>query len=417
MIKRVFVTGMSLLSAAGIGLLETLDSLKNNTYIHSREEFPKEPYLVKGKMKPFDAKKIIKNKKAVRNMGNRTIYGCCAANMAVADNRTRCNGNRYIEDEDKGVIFGGAIAQSIFTIKDAIIKSLNADGKLDYESLGLNGYRALPPLDILKRLPNSVAGQICIENQMKGLSTTVVNGLSNGMIALGEAYEKVANCNQSYIVCGCSEGDIYIDYLVKLDCLGIGNTEEIKCIPYPVSGNGSIISEGAAAFVFQNELKDEKKVYGEILAYENRYISNIKEKQASDISKDYLKVMDRAIKTANIRIDELSFVQAGGTGQQKIDTAEALALEALVGNRVPITAAYPYTGFPLTVMGCMSFGFALLQLNYNFLGAIPIERELYCGNKLDFVRNKNRWQKNRYSLVNQADASGNISCFILKRGA
>ncbi|MBN2532650.1 MAG: hypothetical protein JXB88_07155 [Spirochaetales bacterium] len=416
--NKVIVTGMGVLSPLGIELEKHITALKEGLCgirFESRPgtDFPK----VSGTVPGFKALDYITDKKALKIMNRQNILGCSAAVLAIKDaGLTRDIIN---QSEDDAMLFAGGVMDSILPLCEAVIPCLRSNGTIDYTKLGDYGYRNLPPLWILARLPNTTSGQISIQHTIKGFNNTIVNGMVSAALAIGEGYLQIKHGRSERVFCGGAEGEIYPDFYIRNENYGWLSGNYTGSAAFSVTGNGCLLSEGGAVLVLENEqatIRPNAQCYGEIIGYSNRYIPSFKEESWSRITPHYEKCMRDALDDAKIKAENVDFVQANGWGYQKMDYAEAAAIKAVYGSKAYITGCQPATGNTLAGMPAIAVCYALLQLNYNFIAPLIRTGDLFFEKELNYVKEKAISNHNRVCLVNSFDHLGGACSIVMKEG-
>ncbi|HEX2939358.1 MAG TPA: beta-ketoacyl synthase N-terminal-like domain-containing protein [Ruminiclostridium sp.] len=415
---KVAVTGIGVLSPLGIELKDHVRALESgqcgtNFKTGFRALFPE----CCGKIPDFAVKDYIENRKIVKIMSRKAVLGYVAAELSVRDSGIQ--NQDIISDEENAIIFGNGRSEGITNIKDAIIPSITSEGNIDYDYLGRKGYRMIPPLWIVQRLPNTAAGQISIRHSLKGLNYTVVDESAAGAVSIGEAFICVKDGRSKRAFCGASEGEIFPDYFWRMKKFGIASDSENASKAFDINSDGVTLSEGSATLILEDEnsvISRNGKIHGRILSYTNYYIPGFKTDSTRQISLNYIKSMKKAVEDAGININDLNFVQASACGIEKIDRAEALAVKELFGKKVPVTSSNSSTGYPLAASGPISISYALLQMENGFIAPITRTENFYDDNEINYITGSPVYQDMKYCLVNCFDYSGGVSSFVLERG-
>jgi 3-oxoacyl-[acyl-carrier-protein] synthase-1 len=89
------------------------------------------------------------------------------------------------------------------------------------------------------------------------------------------------------------------------------------------------------------------------------------------------KAMEAALAEAGLRPEDVDHVNAHGTGTKHNDAAEALAIEAVFGARVPVASTKGFTGHMLGAAGATEAVFAIVAMEQGWipanLGAEPLD--------------------------------------------
>lgn len=416
--NKVYITGIGIISPLGMNAEEHITALKNclsgikNTSDDS--QFFLDQY---GKAVDFNPKDYIEDRKALKIMSRQTVLGSAASNIAMKEAHLTKD---KIEKEanDNSIIFGAGIWNGgIITMIDAIKASLSEKHEVDYEILGNKGYRNLPPLWILPRLPNTTAGQISIQNQIKGLNYSVVNGPNSGTIAIGEAFINVNTGRCKRVFTGAAEGVANADLFHHFKNKGIV-TENVKdAIPFGEESKSSFCGEGASVIVLEDKGAIDRlaQIQGEIIAYSNFYVPGFSSSNAESISFIYQACMTETIKNGGIHPGQVGFIQANASGNPVIDKAEAMAILHVFKGITPVTSIHSLTGNLFAASGPISLACALFQMNNSFIASLKSKNNLFFEDKINYVRNGAITANTKHVLVNSFDHTGSACCILIRK--
>ena len=122
--------------------------------------------------------------------------------------------------------------------------------------------------------------------------------------------------------------------------------------------------------------------------------------------------MQSALTMAGLVPGDLSYVNMHGTGSQKNDAAEDLAISTVFGNDLPVSSTKGWTGHTLGAAGIVEAVISMLSIKNNFmprtLNMQNRDRTLSC-NILDQSKHENV----QYVLSNSFGFGGNNCCLIL----
>jgi len=416
--NKVCITGIGIISPLGMNAEEHITALKNclsgikNTSGDS--QFFLDQY---GKVVDFNPKDYIEDRKALKIMSQHTILGCVASSIAMKEARLTKD---KIEQEpnDNSIIFGAGVWNGgIVSMIDAIKASLNHNHKVDYAILGNKGYRNLPPLWILPRLPNTTAGQISIQNQIKGLNYSVVNGPNSGAIAIGEAFLNVKTGRSKRVFTGGAEGAANADLFHHFKNKGIVTENVKEAIPFGEESKSSFCGEGASVFVLEEKgaIDREVKIHGEIVAYNNFYVPEFSSSNIEGISYIYQACINETIKNGGVHWEQVGFIQANASGNPVIDKAEAMAISHVFKGKTPVTSIHSLTGYLFAASGPISLACALFQMNNSFIAPLKSTNNLFFDDKINYVNNGAITANIKYVLVNSFDHTGSACCILIKK--
>ena len=417
--KHVVVTGIGALSSLGIEKQEHLLAHRNASFSTTPSNIANDYFPTHtGLVREFNPKQYIKDKKSIRMMNRQVVLGLCSATLAIRD--AQLDENYLVADEDNhGVIFGAATSQGVVAAKDPFLDCLNDDLSINYYKLGAESYRIFPPLWILPRLPNTTAGQISIQNSLKGVNYSVVNGSSSGMVAIGEAFESIQDSRSTLIVCGASELDPGADYISRLAAQGVAAIDGTGGGSFIPNSTGILVSEAGATLVLESEQSARQRhaqIYGYIRAYTNSYLPKIKQLEHLDRVAMIEANFHKTLKGAGLTATDVDLVQASACGLSYLDQAEALAISRVFGNQVAVSATAPYTGHTLAASGAITCYYALLQLEQGYIAPVAKQGELFYQSRLDYVMGESRPAELNTVLCSTLDFMGNMCSLLISKG-
>jgi 3-oxoacyl-[acyl-carrier-protein] synthase-1 len=109
--------------------------------------------------------------------------------------------------------------------------------------------------------------------------------------------------------------------------------DENKCRPFDATRAGLNLGEGAGYLLLQRE-EDATEIYARVGGYANRNDAHHQTASSAEGNGAFLAMSD-ALKMANISPDEVSYINAHGTGTGNNDASESAAFVRLFGENVP----------------------------------------------------------------------------------
>ena len=187
------------------------------------------------------------------------------------------------------------------------------------------------------------------------------------------------------------------------------------CRPFDISRTGLNLGEGAAYLILEEKesaLKARKTIYAEITAYSNANDAHHQTASSDNGEGPYL-AMKKAIDMAGLNVDDISYINAHGTGTDNNDLTESIAIKRLFGdNYPPFSSTKAYTGHTLGAAGVIETVFSILAMqnklafpNINFKNSIketnliPVKELLKLENCKHVITNSFGFGGNDSSLI------------------
>lgn len=373
--RRVVLTGVGVLSPIGLDLdtfWQSLLSGRSGIKPFRAFDFSALPVRFGGEIPTFDAKKYVdkKDRKGLRVMARTIQLSVAAAQLAIdhsALDKEKIDPTRF------GVEFGaGLIALELDELGPASKCSANClPGSVDLEKWGEQGIPSIPPLWMLKYLPNMLACHVSILHNAQGPNNTITESDVAGLLALGEAYRVMGRDLADFFLVGGADSKINPLSMVRqclFQPLSRRNEEPEKaCRPFDKARDGFVIGEGSGVLAIE-ELEHARRrgarILGELVGFGASFD---RDRSGAGLAR----AIRAALQGAGIGPEEVDHVNAHGNSTVDSDVMEARGLQEVFGNckpPVPVFAAKSY-------FGNMGAGSALTELAASLLafqhGVVP----------------------------------------------
>lgn len=365
--KRVVITGYGTINPIGNTGEETLNAVRKNTcgidYItqFDRTDFPIQiaAEVNVDLLEHFSKKEI---KKMDRYIALSMIASREAYHMAKLDD---------IEDRTRiGMIISSGIG-GIGTIEEEHKKMLE------------KGPKRVSPLFIPKAIVNMGAGNVGIDLNIQGYSSSIVSACSSSAHAIGDAFRKIQYGEADVMLAGGSEATITplsIAGFNSLTALSTHENPKKASIPFDENRNGFVMGEGAAVLIlesYDHAITRGATIYGEIAGYSSTtdayHITSPMPDGAGGA-----RAMNDAIKDAGLTPADIDYINAHGTSTPTNDRTETLAIHSVFGEDtdVYVSSTKSMTGHLLGAAGAVESIMGLFALNYRIIpGNIGIEKQ------------------------------------------
>jgi 3-oxoacyl-(acyl-carrier-protein) synthase len=142
------------------------------------------------------------------------------------------------------------------------------------------------------------------------------------------------------------------------------------CRPFDESRSGLNLGEGAAFLLLENE-KSIGISGNKTLCYVSGWANAADayhQTASSPEGKGATLAIENAIQKSGIKADEISYVNAHGTGTKNNDLSESVALKNVFGENVPsFSSTKPFTGHTLAAAGAIEAVFSVLAIQHNLI--------------------------------------------------
>ncbi|MFB0524741.1 MAG: beta-ketoacyl synthase [Phycisphaerae bacterium] len=292
-------------------------------------------------------------RKAVKLMCRDIELAVIAANEALADSGHITKGidpeNINVQPERMAINVGaGLISCDLVELANAAAISIT-DGKFDIQKWGSHGIELVPPLWLLKYLPNMLACHISIIHDIQGPSNSMTCGEASAHLAINEAAQIVARGDSNIALAGGAEAkvnpmDITRQCLLKRATTENNHEPASACRPFDAGAKGSVFGEAAGMVVLENLENAQRrgiKIYAEVIGTGQSSSINPAYEHLEADGKGIQIAIEKAITEAQIQPDDLDLIIPHGTGIPGDDLAEARAIEAALGEAATKTAVWP----------------------------------------------------------------------------
>ncbi|MDO4585939.1 MAG: beta-ketoacyl synthase N-terminal-like domain-containing protein [Planctomycetia bacterium] len=408
--RRVVITGMGIVSSAGLSLDRLWDVCCSGKSSVRRLDIPHfdssvAPYCspaseFSGKIEDFgdldgNLKKNIR--KGLKLMSREIQMGVASAQFAL---NHACLKSGIYPSERIGVSFA---SDYIITTPDEVLDGMRAcrnGNAFDFSRWAQNGLVKMTPIWQLKFLPNMPASHIAIYNEFFGPGFAITNREASIGTALEESVEIIRSGRADIMVVGATGSRLHPFKLIHAIQQGTlsteqGNPENI-CRPFDLYRNGTVPGEGAGALILENAesaLKRKAVIYAEIIGGSSRCVIH-KNKNAKDSNSVFASAVDDIEKSLTLTLSSLlqkyqrspesiGHINAFGLGARQYDSAEAKAIRNVFGNvanSIPVTTLKGHLGNPGAGGGAIELIAGILALKNNALFPILNNRndDLEC---------------------------------------
>ncbi len=313
-------------------------------------------------------------RKATKVMARDSAIAVVAARLAVLDAGLRTRGS---EDGEEGFeitpartgahIGAGLIAAETDELSRALATSVDDEGVFSLRKWGSasevegsgSAMNNLPPLWMLKYLPNMLACHVTIVHGAEGPSNTITCFDSSALLCLGESARVIERGGADVCFSGGAESKLNFMGQLRLDLAGrladTGDTRDGSGVvrPYDPASAGSLIGEGGGILILEetSHARDRgARVYAEVAGFGAALTPNpvgATFDGAPEVDEGLADAIEAALRDAGVGPDQIDAIVPAGIGAPGPDRAEAGALRRVFGDSlasVPLVTLAPAVG-------------------------------------------------------------------------
>ncbi len=408
--KRAVITGMGVISPVGNNLNDFWTALKEGqSGVGEVTKFDVSDFTTKiaAEVKDFDGTDYI-GKKEIRRMDLSSIYAVSTSLQAVEDsgldleklNLDRC-----------GVVIGSGIGGiNTFEKQHTILKEF--------------GPNKISPFFIPMMIIDMCAGLVSMKFGFRGPNYGTVSACASSSHAITDALRIIQRGEADVMICGGAEATISPMALAgfcQARALSTRNDDPQKASrPFDINRDGFVMGEGSGILIMESyEHAKERgaKIYGEMLGSgmtADAYHMTAPHPEGIGAKK----AMAMALKDANLKPEDIDYINTHGTSTGLGDVAETKAIKDVIGEhayKIPINSTKSMTGHLLGAAGSIELIACMLSLRDGIIHPTINLDEPDPECDLDYVPNKARESKINTALSNSFGFGGhNVSLLVGK---
>jgi len=407
--RRIVITGLGAITPVGNSVEEFWRSLLDGksgvgrvTHVDPEIHSSK----VAAEVKNFDPSKY-QDPKSAKNSDRFVHFAVASSKMAVEDAKLDLSA---LDKVRAGVVIGSGIG-GLATMEK------------QHSILRERGPKRMSPFTIPMLIVNIASGQVGIEFGFKGPNTCVVTACASGTNAIGDAYHLILRDEAELMITGGTEACI--------TGLGFGGFDAMKALstlneppesasrPFDAERAGFVMGEGAGMVILE-ELEHAKKrgakIYCEVAGYS--LTSDASHITAPDpTGEGPARCMLNAIKWANLKPEDVTYVNAHGTSTPLNDKVETLAIKKAFGNhakKLMVSSTKSMTGHLLGAAGGIEAIVCAKVIQESKIPPTINYKKPDPDCDLDYVPNEARQAKVSVTLSNSLGFGGHNATLCLK---
>ena len=358
MARRVVITGMGIWSCLGTDIETVKESLyygKSGIGIQQeRLEYGYRSGLTGIVESPVITKQML-DRHTRAGMSEEAQYAYMASRQAFEQAGID---NQYLLDNEVGCIFGNDSSA-----KPVIESSKIMDEKHDSAMLGYGL--------IFQSMNSTVNMNLSTIFHLRGVNFTISAACASGSHSIGLGYMLIKQGLQEMVLCGGAQETNYYS-MASFDALGafsVKMDEPTKASrPFDRDRDGLVPSGGAAALVledYDHAVRRGATILAEVIGYGFSSNGGGISEPSDDGS---VTAMSRAMKDAEVQLDDIDYINAHATSTHQGDMYEAIALDRLFhGQRALISSTKSMTGHECWMAGASEVVYSIIMMKNNFV--------------------------------------------------
>lgn len=410
MSRRVVVTGIGMVTPVGLTAAASWDSIVNGrggigpitlfdpTGLDSR---------IAGEVRDFVPTDYME-KKVARRADRFTQFAFVAADEALQQAQFEI----VPEVNDNVAVIVGTAIGGITTLSE------------EYETMLAKGPGRVSPFLIPMMLPDMASGQLSIRIGARGVNYSLVSACASGADCIGEAANIIRRGDLEVALAGGAEAAVtqitMAGFCAARSLSACNDNPEQASRPFDKDRDGFVMAEGAAILVLESEEHANARgatILAEIAGY-GATSDAFHVTQPDEHGRGAAGAMTNALYQADLRADDIDYVNAHGTSTPMNDKLETVALKRVFGERaheLPISSSKSMTGHLLGAAGAVEAAVCVQAMNNNIIPPTINYETPDPSCDLDYVPNVARSAQLECVMTNSLGFGGHNASLVFRR--
>jgi len=358
---------------------------------------------IAGEISDFNPAELL-GRKGLRTMDRSTCLLNAAAKLAV---------------EDSGIQITDENAHSLGVSIGTTFGSLHSISQFDRAGL-IEGPKYVNPSHFPNTVINSPASQVSIRFKIKGFNTTISTGFCAGLDSVCYAADFLKMKRAEAVLAGGVEEFCEETFLgfYTFGCLSGKDGSDPICCPFDARRNGTILAEGAAVLVLENEdhaVSRGAHIFARVLGYANAFDPDA-DFTFNNAGSGLKMAITGALRFASLNIEDIDCISSCANATKNLDRMETGVIKTVFGDHarhIAVSSIKSMIGETFSASGALSLASAVGSLYHDIIPPTVNYQENDPECDLDYVPNQSRSQKSRTVLVLSSDPYGNNTAVIL----
>ena len=361
-VRRVWITGIGLVTPIGIGLEAFWAGLRaGRSPVRAIDRFDATPFRsrVAAQVDDFDPLSIM-DARTARGLDRFSQFSLAAGRQAMADAGLSPGSRGHVRADRIGVYIGSALG-GIAYAEEQHVRFLD------------RGIRTVAPNLALAVFGGAAPANLGIALGIHGPILSTANSCASGAVALGEALHLIRDGRADAVLAGGVEvplSPLAFGAFDIIRALGAGHNDEPAAAarPFDSGRDGFVMGEGASLLVLEDAAMAERRgarPYAELRGYAATSDAYHMIQPRPD-GRQAARAARLALADGRVRASEVDYVNAHASSTPLGDLAEARALRLALGARgaeVPVAGTKAYYGHPLGASGAIEAAICALAIH------------------------------------------------------
>ncbi|HET6500679.1 MAG TPA: beta-ketoacyl-[acyl-carrier-protein] synthase family protein [Amycolatopsis sp.] len=298
-----------------------------------------------------------------------TQFALVAAAEAIADSGLDLD-SEPVDHDRLAVAMGSAVgATTRLENEYKVLSDSGRDWLVDPRYASRFLYEAL--------VPSSMAAEVAVRFGAHGPAAVISTGCTSGIDAVGYAHQLVEDGDADVVIAGATDAPISPITMACFDAIRATSARnsdpEHASRPFDASRDGFVMGEGSAVLIVEEAEHARRRgahVYCGIAGYANRcnafHMTGLRPDGI-----EMAEAIDDTLRQAKLRAEDISYVNAHGSGTKQNDVHETAAFKRSLGEhayRVPVSSIKSMVGHSLGAIGSIELAACSLAIEY---GVVP----------------------------------------------